>query len=78
MLARIASVARPSFTRAASTAPRGLKSILEKNPEDVVITFAKRTAMGRKGKGQLAQYPIDEILHALFKVRVSHMSMSCS
>jgi hypothetical protein len=55
------------LSRAASTS-RGLAQILEKRPDDVVITYAKRTAMGRRGKGQLAQYSVDEIMHALFKV----------
>lgn len=52
----------------ASSQAKGFSAILAQKPDDVVITFAKRTAMGRKGKGQLAQYPVDEILHALFKV----------
>lgn len=61
MLSRIAS-------RAASThAPRGLSAILQKNPDDVVITFAKRTPVGRARKGQLKDVSVDEMLHALFK-----------
>ena len=57
--------------RAASTQARGLKAILEKKPDDVVITFAQRTPMGRvkKGGGILAQFPIDELLKGLFEVR---------
>jgi dTDP-4-dehydrorhamnose reductase len=60
----------PILTRSASsvTRPRGLAAILEKKPDDVVITFAKRTAVGRAKKGQLKDAPVDEILHALFKV----------
>lgn len=58
----------PRLTRAVSTAPRGRSSILDKNSHDVVITFAKRTAMGRAKKGQLKDIPVDEMLHALFKV----------
>ena len=60
----------PTLTRPASsvTRPRGLAAILEKKPDDVVITFAKRTAVGRAKKGQLKDAPVDEILHALFKV----------
>ncbi|KAJ7103493.1 3-ketoacyl-CoA thiolase [Mycena belliarum] len=54
--------------RSASThAPRGLAAILQKNPDDVVITFAKRTAMGRAKKGQLKDTSVDELLQALFK-----------
>ncbi|KAK0506123.1 3-ketoacyl-CoA thiolase [Armillaria luteobubalina] len=61
MLSRIAS-------RAASThAPRGLSAILQKNPDDVVITFAKRTPVGRARKGQLKDVSVDEMLHALLK-----------
>jgi hypothetical protein len=51
--------------------PKGLREILEKRPEDVVITFAKRTAMGRAKKGQLHDVPVDKLLHSLFKVRLS-------
>lgn len=64
----------PSLRRAASTAPpRGLAAILQKNPEDVVITFAKRTPVGRARKGQLKDNPVDEILQALFVVCVTIM-----
>ncbi|KAG7099247.1 hypothetical protein E1B28_001110 [Marasmius oreades] len=56
----------PSFMRSASSrVPRGLSAILQKNPDDVVITFAKRTAVGRAKKGQLKDTPVDEMLHAL-------------
>lgn len=60
----------PSLMRAASTqtGPKGLAAVLQKNRDDVVITFAKRTAMGRAKKGQLKDTPVDELLHALFKV----------
>ncbi|KAJ8084041.1 hypothetical protein PM082_002808 [Marasmius tenuissimus] len=52
--------------RSASTrVPKGLPAILQKNPDDVVITFAKRTAVGRAKKGQLKDTPVDEMLHAL-------------
>ena len=59
----------PAYSRAASTSARGVSALLQKNPEDVVITFAKRTAMGRAKKGQFKDTPVDELLHALFKVR---------
>lgn len=71
MLVRCARPTRFSprpLARALSTIPKGRKELLEKKPDDVVITFAKRTAMGRRAKGQLAQYPVDEIMHSLFKV----------
>jgi acetyl-CoA acyltransferase 1 len=65
--------------RAASTLASGRARLLQKKPDDIVITFAKRTAMGRAKKGQLKDVPVDELLHALFKVRVvthSHCSFS--
>lgn len=60
-----------SFSRAASTRATGLPAILQKKPDDVVITFAARTALGRVRKGQLKDYPVDEILQALFKVHLT-------
>ena len=64
---------RPSFgagyATVTRTPPRGLPEILEKRPEDVVITFAKRTAMSRAKKGQLNDVPVDKLLHSLFRVR---------
>ncbi|KAK0465137.1 3-ketoacyl-CoA thiolase [Desarmillaria tabescens] len=69
MLSRIAS-------RAASThAPRGLSAVLQKNPDDVVITFAKRTPVGRAKKGQLKDVPIDEMLHALFRAALQETKL---
>jgi len=62
--------AHARLARAASTQARGRSAILQKNADDVVITFAKRTAMGRAKKGQLKDIPVDELLHALFKVCV--------
>lgn len=44
--------------------------LLEKRPNDVVITFARRSAIGRAKKGQLANTSVDELLSAMFKVRV--------
>lgn len=52
----------PTFSRAAQ--------IMEKKPNDVVITFAKRTAIGRAKKGQLKDIPVDEMMYALLKVRL--------
>jgi hypothetical protein len=43
-------------------------TILDKCYDDVVITFAKRTAVGRAKKGQFKETPVDELLYALFKV----------
>jgi len=58
-----------SFARsyASQMYPCGLPSLLKKRPDDVVITFAKRTAMGRAKKGQFKDTPVDEILAGLLK-----------
>lgn len=45
----------------------GVAAILERKPDDVVITFAKRTALGRAKKGQLKDVPVDELMQALIK-----------
>ncbi|KAL1750954.1 Thiolase, N-terminal domain-containing protein [Schizophyllum commune] len=44
-----------------------MREILSKNPDDVVFTFAKRTAVGKARKGQFKDVPVDEMLLALFK-----------
>lgn len=57
--------------RAASTLGSGRRvQLLQKKHDDIVITFAKRTAMGRAKKGQLKDVPVDELLYSLFKVRL--------
>ena len=43
-------------------------NILDSRYDDVVITFARRTAVGRAKKGQFHDTPVDELLYALFKV----------
>ncbi|KIK06956.1 hypothetical protein K443DRAFT_673845 [Laccaria amethystina LaAM-08-1] len=70
----------PTLRRAASTQakPRGLHDILEKRSDDVVITFAKRTAVGRAKKGQLNNTPVDELLHALFKATLAETKLDPS
>ena len=72
-------LARSSLVRRAPLAMRtlvarglgGLSTIMQRNPDDVVITFAKRTPMGRAKKGQLKDVPVDELLLALFTVTVN-------
>ena len=56
--------------RAASTLGSDRAQLLHKKQDDIVITFAKRTAMGRAKKGQLKDIPVDELLYSLFKVRL--------
>ncbi|KAG6891789.1 hypothetical protein C0992_003767, partial [Termitomyces sp. T32_za158] len=70
----------PHIVRAASTqaAPRGLAAVLQKNPDDVVITFAKRTPMGRAKKGQFKDVPADELLYALFKATLDKTKLDPS
>lgn len=65
---RVAHPTVSAFARSASSTSNGLSRVLEKRPDDVVLTFAKRTALGRVRKGQLKDIPIDELLHALFTV----------
>lgn len=63
-----ASTTTTIIRQASTHAVRGRNAILEKRSDDVVITFAKRTAMGRARKGQLKDVPVDELMHAMFKV----------
>ncbi|KAF9229323.1 3-ketoacyl-CoA thiolase [Gyrodon lividus] len=53
----------------------GLATVLEKRPDDVVITFAKRTAMGKHRKGQFKDVPVDEMMHALFKATLQQTGL---
>ncbi|KIY52557.1 thiolase [Fistulina hepatica ATCC 64428] len=55
-----------------------MSEILRKSDDDVVITFAKRTAVGKVRKGQMKDYPVDEILHALFKATLSETKLDPS
>ncbi|KAI0801291.1 thiolase [Fomes fomentarius] len=55
------------LTRGYATLVKGRAEILSKRPDDVVITFAKRTALGRAKKGQLKDVPVENLLYALFK-----------
>ncbi len=64
--------------RTASTLGPGRAHLLQKKHDDIVITFAKRTAMGRAKKGQLKDVPVDELLYSLFKVRLWLRSFSLS
>ena len=73
---RLSSLPLRAVRKAASTVSSSRAQFLQKKSDDVVITFAKRTAMGRAKKGQLKDVPVDELLHALFKVLVV-MALSC-
>lgn len=73
---RIVSHPWKGARRAASTLGPGRAQLLQKKHDDIVITFAKRTAMGRARKGQLKDVPVDELLYHLFKVRLWLTSLS--
>ncbi|KAH8102631.1 putative 3-ketoacyl-CoA thiolase B [Cristinia sonorae] len=75
MLTRLARHSARHLSRSVSTVPQGLHGILEKRPDDVVITFAKRSAMGRAKKGQLKDVPVDEMMHALFKATLERTEL---
>lgn len=64
-----ARVSNPAMRAMSTHTTQGLAAILEKRPDDVVITFAKRTAMGKNRKGQFKDSPVDEMMQALYKVR---------
>ncbi|KAG6381204.1 3-ketoacyl-CoA thiolase [Boletus reticuloceps] len=62
---------RPMSTHAA----QGLAAILVKHPDDVVVTFAKRTAMGKHRKGQFKDSPVDEMMQALLKATIKESGL---
>ncbi|KAI0361654.1 thiolase [Trametes cingulata] len=64
------------LARSYATQVQGRSQLLAKRPDDVVITFAKRTAMGRARKGQLKDVPVDELLHALFKATLEKTKLN--
>ncbi|KAJ7181700.1 3-ketoacyl-CoA thiolase [Mycena crocata] len=78
MLATKQFMSRPFLRSASTQVPRGLAAILQKNPEDVVITFAKRSAIGRAKKGQLKETTVDELLYALFKATLEKTKLDPS
>jgi len=67
MISRLAQRGTAPFVRSMATHSRGLSAVLEKRPHDVVISFAKRTALGRSKKGQLKDTPVDELMQALIR-----------
>ncbi|KAF8216192.1 3-ketoacyl-CoA thiolase [Mycena galopus ATCC 62051] len=78
MLARRLLSRAPLMRSASTHAPRGLSAILQKNPDDVVITFAQRSAIGRMKKGQLKDITVDELLQALFKATLEKTKLDPS
>ena len=68
MMSRLVGQGSRALTRSMATHARGVPALLKKKPEDVVLTFARRTAMARARKGQLKDVPVDELMQALIKV----------
>jgi len=66
MLATFARTSRLTARRYAHSA--AASKLLEKRADDIVITFAKRSVLGRAKKGQLKDTSVDELLSAMFKV----------
>ncbi|KAI0002103.1 3-ketoacyl-CoA thiolase [Russula vinacea] len=58
------------------TLASGRAQLLQKKHDDIVITFAKRTAMGRARKGQLNDVPVDELLFRLFKATLEKTKLN--
>ncbi|GJJ09659.1 hypothetical protein Clacol_003883 [Clathrus columnatus] len=69
MLLRISSrlCRNQHITRGIAISQRNLSNLKEKRADDVVITFVKRTAIGRAKKGQFKDTPVDELLSSLLK-----------
>ncbi|OCH96446.1 3-ketoacyl-CoA thiolase [Obba rivulosa] len=78
MFSQVVRRASVPSVRSISTRTRGRAAILEKHPDDVVITFAKRTAMGRAKKGQLKDVPVDELINGLFKATLEKTGLEAS
>ncbi|KAF8271480.1 3-ketoacyl-CoA thiolase [Lactarius quietus] len=74
----LSSLPLRAMRRIASTVSSSRAQLLQKKDDDVVITFAKRTAMGRAKKGQLKDVPVDELLHALFKATLERTGLNPS
>jgi len=60
----------PSRTYASSSSGKGLANILQKNPDDVVVTLALRTPFCRSKKGALKDTTSDELLLGMLKAVV--------
>ncbi|KAI0307726.1 3-ketoacyl-CoA thiolase [Multifurca ochricompacta] len=75
---RLTSLPFKTIHRTASTvaSSSGRAQLLQRRDDDVVITFAKRTAMGRAKKGQFKDVPVDELLHALFKATLDKTKLN--
>ncbi|EJD55494.1 putative 3-ketoacyl-CoA thiolase B, partial [Auricularia subglabra TFB-10046 SS5] len=64
--------------RYAHTRSPAAQALLQKNPDDVVVTFAKRSAMGRAKKGQFKDTSVDELLFAVFKTTLEQTKLNPS
>lgn len=67
---RLAAVAAHTNPSTASTQSPSLRKILEKNPDDIVITCSVRTALTKARKGGFKDTPTDELLiHILSAIK---------
>src|SRR4051812_27174507 len=67
---RLDAVAGHLNSSATTTISPGLRKILEKNPDDIVITAAARTPLTKARKGGLKDTPAEElIVHVLKAIK---------
>ncbi|KAK5443405.1 hypothetical protein LTS15_010750 [Exophiala xenobiotica] len=64
---RLQNISGHIHSSATTTQSPGLKKILEKNPDDIVITCATRTPLTKARKGGLKDTPTDELLIHVLK-----------
>ncbi|KAL6241446.1 hypothetical protein RBB50_011710 [Rhinocladiella similis] len=64
---RLQNISGHINSSATTTQSPGLKKILEKNPDDIVITCATRTPLTKARKGGLKDTPADELLIHVLK-----------
>ncbi len=64
---RLEALSGQLSSTATTTHSPGLTKILEKNPDDIVITCATRTPLTKAGKGGLKDTPTDELLIQVLK-----------
>ncbi|OCL07561.1 thiolase [Glonium stellatum] len=58
--------------------PRGREALLEKHPDDVVVTCALRTAITKGGKGGFKDTAAADLLHGAFKSLISRSGIDPS
>ncbi|KAL5639239.1 hypothetical protein ACGC1H_006669 [Rhizoctonia solani] len=58
-----------------SSSPKGLPALSKKNPDDVVITMAVRSALTKAKKGGFKDTRSDELLTGMFKAAITKMQI---